>query len=442
MSELLTFVFLVGYVVVILYGIAYVMAVVMPFVAWMSADLWTIDEKDPLSAKSKTGVLRKLEAMEMVTVGRAGAPRFAVIAMSGRRLTVDGLQDKRAGMRYATRADWKIRRVPDNETYKPTIQSTWWILSPLYVFRVLTYGLTGRHVVRVFVPFFLFGFYAYYEPVLMEHVRARSRARAKTRHMYVKDNLGGLEVSPYEIVSSMTDHVLEQWPHRTITAALPTRDGFSIRMDYTITLRVDNLLDWTVWKDATRQIASVVANATGTLTRVGSLDEVYAAVRGKGETAFQERVLKYLRNIDDAMPFRDADGRNVSVLKMVGLDCLQVSLNDVVPADKETQQEIRRIMAIPLEQTNIAIGQKLTLEKQLEALNDKDENTVRAMASITAAQKIGEGKGRTDFIIYPPQNSATPGPGFGDVMQKRTYDALRDKDPDKDPDKELSNEER
>jgi len=412
MNELYTVLYVILLVVIWGFILSQTLAVFASIVAAISTDFWTVDINDPESRKSRLGSLRPLEALEIVVVGRAGAPRFPVLTETARRLSVHGLQNGEPGMQHNKPNNWKLIRVPGSKVYYPLIQSQWGYLNPIYTFRKLTHWFTGRHVIKVWFPFYLAGFWRIYEPILMEFVRARERGLERRPHQRILDDMGGH--GAYQIVEDQTDHLLEQFQLRSITETLPTMNGFSLRIDATLVLQVVNVHNVVVWKKWSKLLHSVVANAVGVVVRAGSIEDVYAA--HKGTTQFQEIITKYLRNEGGVHPFE-----RTSVLNLLGLKLLQVNLNDLIPADVATETAINRIMSIEIEGTKVANVGGLKLQKQIEALKGASNEQVNNLAAITAAQGVGQGKGKVDYILSA--NQPTQGLAPSDAFLRRIAEA-------------------
>ncbi len=374
------------------YVLSYLIAVIAALSLFFFADVLTVDERDPGSDKSKRGVLRRMAQMDIVAVGKGGEdPRFPVIAETPRRLSVSGLADNRPGIQKDEETDWDVVRVAPRAYYS-TIQSKWGYLSPLYVFRKLAHTISGRHVVRIFVPFYVWGFYALLEPIIMDFTRARSKVAnvgVGRKNFIIKDELGGL--SHLQIVTDETDHVKEEFPLRIVTDTLPTSSGFSIRLDITLVLKVQNLAKMVAWRNWSEQISSVVSDAVASVVRNKGVDEVYATKNASDVTIIQETVMKFLKNEGGVKPVGD---NNTSVLDMLGLVLKLVTLNDLIPADTETENEIKRVMSIVLQGANEASAIAAKTKAGVEGLQGATSEQLRHLAAVTAANKAG----RIDFI--------------------------------------------
>lgn len=424
--SILTVVYLLVAVALSLYGLYVLISLVAATIVIVSAKTWEVDPKDP-TLKGGKGVIRQLEPFDFVAVGKAGSPVFPVVRQTAARLSMFGLQTD-GGLEKNNVKHWDVIKVRDEDDesgaekqeYKPHIQSPFGWLDPIFIFRKIVYEVTGRHVVRVWLPFFLFGFYELYAPVTMTFVRARAKtissgdveARATRPSMKVLDVV---DDSTMEIVEDVTDHVLYEFPLRVITDTMPTRDGYSLRSDVTLVLRLKNLHKVVSWKDWSSQIRSVVADTSGRYFRKGTLDMVYASSEEGTETLQKEIKTaltdgkKYTFKIEKYTFKTEKGGAEekevkISVMEALGFECLNVMLNDLIPGDKNSKQKIEEIMSIVAEGRSRASAAGALIKAQAEALNGVDSQTKSTLSTLTAAQNS---KGKIDFIIGADRGDAT-----------------------------------
>ncbi len=421
-----------------LYVTAQIAAVLGALTAAITMRPWLVDPKNPLSKKSQRGAIRDMEAMDIVVVGRGGSPAFPVITQSARRVSTQGLQAKES-MNRTSHGDWDVVAVDKDTEYRSTIQSAFGYLDPVYTFRSLVYRLTGKQVVRIWFPFYITGLYALYEPITMKFVRARAKGLSKEKGFQkTLDNLEG--VSQYEIVEDVTDHMLWQFPLRTITESLPTKNGFSLRIDVTVFLQVTNALDLVSFKDWSSLVANKVSNAVSKVVRAGNLEQVYAVKEAINEEDYQtiaedaksekkmggsliQAVIQEeleARKYQSKTQEKDKDKESkISLMELLGLSCQQVILNDLIPADKDTEKRIVEIMSIQIEGEKRAVAAGRNIQERIKALEGATPEQVNSLAAITAAQEAGKG-GKIDWIIGANQGNVS----FGDVMNRRTADSV------------------
>jgi antitoxin (DNA-binding transcriptional repressor) of toxin-antitoxin stability system len=379
-----------------LYITTMVFALLAVLVVVVQAEAWEVDPIDPLNKKKAKKVIRRVEPFEILVVTKGGKPVFPIIDMNENRLTVAGYVDGSGCLNNEQTGQWKVKELDTHDTngsrikYPEIIQSEWGWLDPIYVFRKLVFILTQRHVVRVMVPFFIAGFYELYSPHIMPYTRARAKkadgTKIKEGTMVVLDEVFE---SNYQVVSDKSDHLKYISPMRFITNTMPTKDGFSLRADVTLIVKVEDIFKIVSLKDWSEQLQSAVDNALSQVFRTGTLDTVYA-VSDEGKVNFiQDKIKEQL-----IQPSKVVEGK--SFISYLGFVLEGVTLNDLIPADKHAKDEIERIMSIQTEGRKTAIAAGKLIEKQVAKLKETDAQTRSSLASITAAQKAG---GKIDWIM-------------------------------------------
>jgi hypothetical protein len=356
-------------------------------------EAWTVDETDPDSEKGKKGILRKIEAFDMLVIARAGDPKWLALQPTSHRITVHGARGS-SGFDMEEDADWMIEYVPTNEPLPETIISEWGYLSPIYTLRKVIYALTGRHVVRIWFPFVFTGVFELYAPISTMFSRGRAKGIDKRPSMRVLGEPDAYKNCEVEMVQDRTDHVLWQFPIRIITATIPTTSGLSFRADFTCVFELFNLLRLVSWKEWSSQIISTTSDAASKYFRPGAIEDVYAT-NATGVDVLQELIRKRLSD-GNTYCFREVGGKKMSILDVFGLKLLNVTLNDLVPADQTTEDKVNEIMSIVPEGKRRAEVSGLNLTAQVDALRDVDATTAANLGTITAAQKIGK---EATFII-------------------------------------------
>jgi hypothetical protein len=377
----------------------YLLAIGSAVIVIFNTSKWEVDITDP--TKKSKAVVRKIEPFEIMVITKGGKPDFPIIDKNEQRLTVVGLHGDGSGITSEKKGQWKVERLEEKDAqgkdveYPDVIQSKWGFFSPLFVFRWIVFYFTQRHVVRVWFPCFIWGFYELYSPHIMTFVRARSKKLNKT-----DSPEGGTNTRPslvvidesfdstMEMVQDKTDHLLYISPIRLISDTIPTRDGFSLRADVTIIIEVDDLFQITSWKDWSPQLRSVVNNSTAKVFRSGGIDEVYATKTGK-EDILQETIKDQLTSVGAIV-------KGKVLIEELGFKFVGITLNDLIPADEDSKKEMERVMAIVPEGRKNAEVAGMMLKKQIEQLKKADAETKNSLASLTAAQKSG---GKIDWII-------------------------------------------
>lgn len=373
-----------------LYGLNHILAIVAALIVWANADPWTVDKSNPLGEESKKRVVRTVEPFEMMIIGKGGKPKFPIIQRSAMRVSLKGLQKAPFGMQNDTIEDWDTVIVPAEEPFHDTIQETLWWMSPLYVFRKLTHMMTGRHVVRVFFPFYVAGVYERRAPLNMKFVRARSKqanstATNRTGFVVVDQGVEGSEVA---MVQDYSDHVLYTAPIRYLIPSFPCRGSAnSLRADVTVTVQVKNLHRLVAWADWSEQLLSVVADAVSAYIRPRTLDEAYVIQNQEQASVLQDLIAQRLREDN----FRTIGGKSISVLDVLGLDLQKVTLNDLLPADTNTEKAIVALTTITTEGEKRGEAAAALLKAQAGALTGVPQEVIQALAQITAAQNLGKG---------------------------------------------------
>lgn len=391
-------------VVLISYVTSIIIALIATAIVVAQAEMWEVDTTDPMNKTRK--VIRRVEPFEIIVVTKGGKPIFPVIDMNEKRLTVKGLIDSDGGLDNEKPGQWKVIQLPEKDAngnkvnYPEIIQSRWGWLSPLYIFRKLVFSFTQRHVVRVLFPFFIAGFYELYSPHTMKFVRARAKKEDQTKvgrgSMVVLDDV---YESQFQIVQDSTDHLLYISPMRFITNTMPTKDGFSLRADVTIMVKVIDPFQIVSLKDWSQQLVSAVDNALSQVFRTGSLDTVYAVSDPTKVNLIQQMVKEQLTEVDKVI-------KDVSLMEYLGFEFVGITLNDLIPADAHAKTEIERIMAILTEGRKNAESAGLLLQEQVARLTGVSKETIDALASITAAQNS---KGKIDWIMNTGGGSSDRG---------------------------------
>lgn len=385
-----TLYFLLYWVVVValvMYGASLLIALIASLAVVIKAEAWEVDPKDPLNKEKLKKVIRKVEPFEILIITKGGKPVFPIIDMNEKRLTVEGLRDSQEGIDNEKPGQWKVIELGKDDPYPQIIQSKWGWLSPLFIFRKLVFNVTQRHVVRVMFPFFIAGFYELYSPHIMTFVRARAKQIEKRATMTILEDQ--TFESQFEMVQDQTDHLLYISPMRFITNTMPTQDGFSLRADVTIMVKVVDPFQIVSLKDWSQQLVSAVDNALSQVFRTGSLDTVYAVKDKEKVNLIQETVKKQLTQKGKII-------KKVSLMEYLGFEYLGISLNDLIPADEHAKKEIERIMAVLTEGRKNAEVAGLLLNSQITELGKATDEVRSSIAAITAAQNS---KGKIDWIM-------------------------------------------
>ncbi len=395
----------------------------------LNADKWTVDRKDPLSTMRHKGILRELGPLENVMVTFAGDYRYVAFNKGAAGFSIRGLEEGDPGMRRYSERDWDLV-TKTTVSSSSSVQSQWGWLSPIYCFRWLAYKLTGRHVVRIWFPFFTHGWWEMYKPELREYERARPKGQEMSQHMLVLgqniDVGKGERPNPKKdsanvwMVADTTDHARWKFTHEYITSSFPTKAGYELKGHFLFVFEHTNWHRAFRWPDWSRRINGSTDEAFGTIVRSGDLESVYAAKDKSAVTAFQEAVTKHLTDAatksfekvvvtDDQGRYlseagnvvtveRNAAQRKLSVLEMLGLKLSDVSLVDLVPADEETEKAITKLMAILPEGKNRAEVAGMLVEAQIDVLDEVDPATAQALAGIIGAQQIARA-GKVDYLL-------------------------------------------
>ena len=381
---------LIGYVLVwAIFGVA-------TFRVTTNADQFTVNRKDPQDPRSLTGVIRELEPFEMMVIAKGGQFRHSVFQESSARITLAGYLDPE-GFRPNRNSHWNITRVPEDQPFPPIISSGWSWLSPYYFYRRSVHEATGRHVIRVWFPFVTSGLYEIHSPIITDYERAVAKGRPTDRNHLVVLEPDQEDSGNVRMVSNRTDHALLMFDHDVLTASFPVRGGLSFRANVTLQLELGNLAKLFSYRTWSNIINKATSNGAGIYFRPRSLDQAYAAAEDADNGADTLQDIIFQRLTDGRQHAYTREGNvGVSVMDTLGLNLTAVILNDLVPANKETQARVEEIMSIVPEGTNQADVTKALLKAQAEGLEGVDPETVRGLAAITAAQK---GSNRTDFII-------------------------------------------
>lgn len=371
------------------YVLIYLAALISPFIIFSSMSFWQVSLKD---AEKKKGIVRDMGPFDIVVVGRGGRPAFPVFTPSAQHLTFKGLQGGEPGMRTTTLDDWKMIRAPQKE-YKDVIQSRYGWFSPLFVFRKLTFLVTGKHVVRVRAPFFIIGLFDFYEPITSRFTRAKTLKSYSKEERPSMTTVDEVEVVNKMIVTDTSDHILWEFALTTISSDFATKDGYSLHVQVTLVLRVDNVYTIVSWTEWSAQIRIVINNIVNPYIRSGKLKERYALEVNKNE--LEDLIFDHLSKGELYPMSKGKGGKKLSTMNTLGFLLQSVAIDDIFPASKETKKEIERIMAIAYEGAQKAEAAGKMVTEQANALDGKDDETKRSVVAMTAA-----GKGsRTDIII-------------------------------------------
>jgi len=392
----------------------YVTAIVAAIRVAADAERYTINNKDPLSTPK--AILRVLGPLDAVMVTFSGRYLYVAFNEGAAAWTVQGLMEpeKEPGMRSRRESDWARILLPDSEgEIPPTIQSRYGFWDPIYLFRYLVFRATGRHVVRLWFPFFVVGVWEILSPEQRPYVRARPKGLKRNAHMEVLEH--GVDGNPDPsahsgsawMVSDTTDRIVVEDSHGVLTASFPNKSGYEFRSHIILQLLVVNFHRAYRIKALYERINATVSEAWGHYSRPGSLDTVYAA-DVRGTTRVQKLVEKYLTKAETkAFGFRVVRSENsqkqerqkLSLMEWAGLELVDVALADIVPADHDTEKAVQLLMRIVPEGVNKAQAARALLEGQIEALGTiKDPKLADALQRLVVAEKLGSA-GNIDIIM-------------------------------------------
>jgi len=389
------------------YLVWYLFALVAGVWVSLRCDDYTVDSADPVSKENMNRFVRKVKPMELLVVGKGDKLVYPVLT-GNQRITLQGLRD--GSLRSDVPEDWEVVDVQGNNPMPSPIQHRWGFMSPLFVYRSMVYWWTGRHVVRVRFPGFFWGFYESHAPLTTQFIRARARKRneealANNRAgFYVVDQPS--ENADFQTVSDVSDHFLWQFELPILTFSFPTRNGFSIVAFVTLYLQVVDLHKLVQWRNWSELLRSTVSDAASVHIRAGELEEVYASRKRTENAGNDERVRelqgiveRYLKNTEGVRPFASRNGVQMSVLEVLGLELRSVMLNDLLPENLKTEEEIRRILSIELEGNKKAGAAGAMIKAQVDALSGVDADVRQHLAAITAAQNAGKNGGKLDYVM-------------------------------------------
>ncbi len=377
---------------------------------------FVVNPKEPEVTKvnGRLGVIREVNPLEVLVVTRRGGDWvYPVIQQSGHRYTVRGLQEGDSGMSRNSEKDWDILKIDPvvpgaSEVFKDLIQPEQGH-GIIYRYRkwVNDY-LNGMQVVRTYFPFLLSG-RVMYEPVTHRFVRARPKGAEFTDTMkYLdrkKEETAPDNLSSVEMVVDTSDHVLVVFPLRFLSETFPVgKSAYSFRADITLSLEVMNLLRLLSFRDWSFQLLAGVNDACAKYFRSGTLESVYALKDGATGDELQKLIKDHVTKPDvknmgygRVLTITDAGSREESlgkwgICQALGLHLHNVTLNDLVPADKDTETAVTELMSGVMRGEIAATVAGLLTSKQLEAIKDATPEQLEGMARQTAASQLGSAK--------------------------------------------------